>query len=33
LPKHYKVNPIWDIQVLTPMNRGDTGAMNLNIFL
>ena len=30
LPKYYGVNPISDLQVLTPMRRGDTGANNLN---
>ena len=30
LPKYYKVNPITDIQVITPMRRGDTGAGHLN---
>ena len=30
LPKYYNVDPIRDIQVLTPMQRGVTGAVNLN---
>jgi len=30
LPKYYKFNPVSDIQVLTPMKRGETGADNLN---
>ena len=30
LPKYYGVNPIHDIQVLTPMQRGETGTQNLN---
>ncbi|SHJ70921.1 exodeoxyribonuclease V alpha subunit [Anaerobranca californiensis DSM 14826] len=33
LPKYYKVNPIDDIQVLCPMQRGETGTANLNIVL
>ncbi|QNO16724.1 ATP-dependent RecD-like DNA helicase [Alkalicella caledoniensis] len=33
LPKYYKVDPINDIQVLCPMQRGDTGAVNLNSVL
>ena len=33
LPTYYKVNPISDIQVLTPMRRGDSGADNLNKLL
>ncbi len=33
LPRAYHVDPIRDIQVLTPMNRGDTGARGLNIAL
>lgn len=33
LPRYYKVDPINDIQVLTPMQRGNTGAMNLNTVL
>jgi exodeoxyribonuclease V alpha subunit len=33
LPGYYKVNPIDDIQVLCPMQRGDTGAQNLNMVL
>ena len=30
LPRYYHVNPIRDIQVLTPMQRGVIGALNLN---
>ena len=30
LPHHFKVSPIHDIQVLTPMQRGEIGAVNLN---
>lgn len=30
LPKSYKINPVDDIQVLTPMRRSETGAENLN---
>lgn len=30
LPRHYGVDPIGGIQVLTPMQRGETGAANLN---
>ncbi|MCL2164400.1 MAG: ATP-dependent RecD-like DNA helicase [Oscillospiraceae bacterium] len=30
LPKYYGIDPVEDIQVLCPMNRGDTGAINLN---
>ncbi len=30
LPKYYKVDPIKDIQVLTPMNRGGLGTTALN---
>lgn len=33
LPSHYRVNPIKDIQVLSPMQRGETGAQNLNTIL
>ncbi|NSW91568.1 MAG: ATP-dependent RecD-like DNA helicase [Firmicutes bacterium] len=33
LPLYYKVNPINDIQVLSPMQRGETGAYNLNLVL
>ena len=33
LPKAYGVNPIEDIQVLCPMNRGDSGARTLNLEL
>ncbi|MDA1354370.1 MAG: ATP-dependent RecD-like DNA helicase, partial [bacterium] len=30
LPKTYGVHPIWDIQVLTPQNRGIVGTLALN---
>lgn len=30
LPKRYKLDPLRDIQVLTPMQKGDLGAKNLN---
>ena len=30
LPRYYHVNPLQDIQVLTPMQRGECGAVNLN---
>ncbi len=33
LPNRYGYNPISDIQVLTPMYKGDTGANNLNTIL
>jgi len=33
LPQHFHVNPIEDIQVLSPMQRGETGAQNLNLKL
>lgn len=33
LPKYYGVNPIQGIQVLSPMQRGETGAANLNMLL
>jgi exodeoxyribonuclease V alpha subunit len=33
LPEYYKVDPVDDIQVLCPMQRGDTGAQNLNALL
>lgn len=33
LPDYYKLNPVNDIQVLCPMQRGDTGAHNLNTVL
>jgi len=33
LPAFYKVDPINDIQVLCPMQRGETGAVNLNAVL
>lgn len=30
LPKHYNFDPIADIQVLTPMKKGEVGTLNLN---
>ncbi len=30
LPRHYKFDPIKDIQVLTPMKKGEVGSINLN---
>ena len=30
LPKYYKFDPIKDIQVLTPMKKGNIGTLNLN---
>lgn len=33
LPKYYHVDPMKDIQVLTPMRRGECGANNLNLKL
>ena len=33
LPKYYKINPVTDIQVLTPMKRSETGSDNLNRIL
>ena len=30
LPNHYKYDPIRDIQVLTPMKKGEVGTINLN---
>lgn len=33
LPNYYKVNPIKDIQILTPMQRSETGAAHLNTVL
>ena len=33
LPAYYKFNPVSDIQVLTPMKKGETGADNLNRML
>lgn len=33
LPAYYKVDPISGIQVLSPMQRGETGAANLNALL
>ena len=33
LPRYYRANPVRDIQVLTPMQRGIVGAVNLNRML
>ena len=33
IPNRFRLNPIRDIQVLCPMNRGDAGARSLNIEL
>src|ERR1700677_3471869 len=33
LPSAYKLNPVTDVQILTPMNRGGLGAKSLNIEL
>lgn len=33
LPGYYKIDPVNDIQVLCPMQRGETGAFNLNTVL
>lgn len=33
LPKHYKVDPIKDIQVLCPMKKGEVGTLHLNTVL
>lgn len=33
LPQYYKIDPVNDIQVLCPMQRGEVGAHNLNIIL
>lgn len=33
LPEYYGVNPISDIQVLCPMQKGETGVLNLNTVL
>ena len=33
LPRHYHFHPLTDIQVLTPMYRGEVGADNLNLVL
>ncbi|MFH0787947.1 MAG: ATP-dependent RecD-like DNA helicase [Pseudomonadota bacterium] len=33
LPKRYSLDPLQDIQVLTPMYKGAVGAENLNLFL
>lgn len=31
LPKKYKINPISDIQIITPVHRGDVGTDSINI--
>ncbi len=33
IPEHFKINPIEDIQVLTPMHRGELGTVQLNLAL
>ena len=33
IPKRFGFDPVRDIQVLTPMNRGELGARNLNVLL
>ena len=33
LPLYYKVDPVNDIQVLSPMQRGEVGTQNLNLIL
>jgi len=33
LPKHYKLDPIRDIQVLCPMKKGEVGTLHLNTVL
>ena len=33
LPQRYGLDPLGDIQVLTPMQRGELGARNLNLEL
>jgi exodeoxyribonuclease V alpha subunit len=33
IPKRFALNPIRDIQVLCPMNRGGVGSRSLNIEL
>lgn len=33
LPKFYKVDPLDDIQILSPMRKGDIGVNNMNIIL
>ena len=33
LPKFYKVDPLEDIQILSPMRKGDIGVTNMNIIL
>lgn len=33
LPAHYKIDPVSDIQILCPMQRGEAGTYNLNIVL
>jgi exodeoxyribonuclease V alpha subunit len=30
IPRHYRLDPVRDIQVLTPMHRGAVGTLNLN---
>ncbi|NTV91524.1 MAG: ATP-binding domain-containing protein, partial [Clostridiales bacterium] len=33
LPSYYKADPISDLQVLCPMQRGEAGAQNMNLLL
>lgn len=33
LPKRYKINPIYDIQILCPMQKGVSGTQNINSIL
>ncbi len=33
LPSRFSLNPVSDIQVLTPMHKGDAGTINLNLML
>jgi exodeoxyribonuclease V alpha subunit len=33
LPSRFSLNPVSDIQVLTPMHKGDAGTINLNLLL
>lgn len=33
LPKHYSFDPLRDIQVLSPMKKGEVGTINLNVAL
>jgi exodeoxyribonuclease V alpha subunit len=33
IPQHYGLNPLHEIQVLTPMHKGDAGTINLNRML